>query len=173
MNYEQIKESVQSIVWDMLNKNNLKELDNFSLELSEIITKEIDRGITKINYLDCLNKIKTIFFQNNSITKKNFAKELSEEMKLIIRKAKPIKTKKLKKPENYKNVPRNSFSEEDRIQILRNQDHRCAICKTVGALIEFDHKDGNRSNNHISNGQAICPNCHTTKTLKDRSKKTE
>ena len=97
MNYEQIKESVQSIVWDMLKKNNLKELDNFSLELSEIITKEIDRGITKINYLGCLNKITTNFFQSNSITKKNFAKELSEEMRLIIRKAKAIKTKKIKK----------------------------------------------------------------------------
>lgn len=171
MNYEEIKQLVQSITWDTLKKNNLKELDDFSLELSEIITKEIDRGITKINFLGCLNRITTNFFQINSITKKNFAEELSEEMELIIKKAKRIKPKKFKKPENYKDVLRNDFSDEDKIQILRNQDHRCAICKKVGSLLEFDHKDRDRSNNHISNGQAICPSCHAEKTLKDRYQK--
>ena len=171
MNYKEIKQSVQSIIWDILKKNNLKELDNFSLELSEIITKEIDRGIIKINYLDCLNKITTNFFQSNSITKKNFAKELSEEIELIIKKAKPTKPKISKKPENYKDIPRNDFSDDDKHQILRDQDHNCAICKKLRSLLEFDHKDGNRSNNHISNGQAICASCHAEKTLKDRYQK--
>ncbi len=168
MNYEEIKQLVQSTIWDILKKNNLKELDNFSLELSEVITKEIDRGIVKINFLDCLNRITTNFFQINSITKKYFANELSEEIELIIKKAKQIKPKKFKKPKNHKDIPRNDFTEEDKIQILRNQDHRCAICKKLGSLVQFDHKDGDRSNNHISNGQAICPSCHAEKTLKDR-----
>jgi hypothetical protein len=100
-----------------------------------------------------------IFFSNSN---SNIIKKIKKDL---------VYVKVQIKPENYKNVPRNSFSEEDRIQIMRNQDHRCAICKTVGALLEFDHKDGNRSNNHISNGQGICPNCHVEKTLKDRSQK--
>jgi hypothetical protein len=168
MNYEEIKQLVQSTIWDIIKKNNLKELDNFSIELSEIITKEIDRGITKVNFLGCLNRITTNFFQSNSMTKKNFAKELNEEIELIIKKAKPITPKKIKKHENYKDAPRNDFSEEDKIQIMKNQDFRCAMCKRIGSLVQFDHKDGNRSNNNISNGQAICPNCHAEKTLKDR-----
>jgi 5-methylcytosine-specific restriction endonuclease McrA len=29
---------------------------------------------------------------------------------------------------------------------------------------DYDHIDGNRSNNKISNCQALCPNCHAKKT---------
>jgi len=28
---------------------------------------------------------------------------------------------------------------------------------------DYDHKNGNRSNNKISNCQALCPNCHAKK----------
>jgi len=87
------------------------------------------------------------------------------------KKAKSTKSTKFKKPENYEDVPRNYFSDEDKIQIMRNQDFRCATCKKVGCNIQFDHKDGIRSNNHISNGQGLCPSCHQEKTLKDKYKK--
>ena len=29
---------------------------------------------------------------------------------------------------------------------------------------DYDHIDGNRSNNHARNCQASCPNCHAKKT---------
>ena len=29
---------------------------------------------------------------------------------------------------------------------------------------DYDHKNGDRSNNKLSNCQALCPNCHAKKT---------
>jgi hypothetical protein len=46
---------------------------------------------------------------------------------------------------------------------------------SIGSLgvWDYDHKDGNRSNNHARNCQALCPNCHAKKTggLLKREKK--
>jgi 5-methylcytosine-specific restriction endonuclease McrA len=44
--------------------------------------------------------------------------------------------------------------------VLRKQDHRCAKCNRVLNVVDYHHKDGNRSNNKESNCQALCPNCH-------------
>jgi HNH endonuclease len=46
----------------------------------------------------------------------------------------------------------------------RRQHYKCAICKSGTRVWDFDHKDGNRSNNDPSNCQALCPNCHAKKT---------
>ena len=46
----------------------------------------------------------------------------------------------------------------------RKQHHKCAICKRGTSIWDFDHKDGNRSNNRPSNCQALCPTCHAKKT---------
>ena len=47
---------------------------------------------------------------------------------------------------------------------IRKQHYKCAICKRGINIWDFDHKDGNRSNNDPSNCQALCPNCHAKKT---------
>jgi HNH endonuclease len=47
---------------------------------------------------------------------------------------------------------------------IRKQHYKCAICKRGISIWDFDHKDGNRSNNDPSNCQALCPNCHAKKT---------
>lgn len=44
------------------------------------------------------------------------------------------------------------------------QRHKCAICKKRADVWDYDHIDGNRSNNHARNCQALCPNCHAKKT---------
>lgn len=38
------------------------------------------------------------------------------------------------------------------------------ICKRNTGVWDYDHKNGDRSNNKKSNCQALCPNCHAKKT---------
>lgn len=61
---------------------------------------------------------------------------------------------------------REFFSDSDKEQVLSKQRHRCATCNRILGVVDFDHIDGNKSNNHISNCQALCPNCHAIKTRK-------
>lgn len=65
----------------------------------------------------------------------------------------------IKKPKK-----RRSFPLEVKRQTLRDQDHRCAICRRNKGIWDYDHIDGNRTNNDISNCQALCPDCHAKKT---------
>lgn len=64
----------------------------------------------------------------------------------------------------HKNKDRRYFSAEVKKQVLIDQKYKCAICKKSIGVWDYDHKDGNRSNNKISNCQALCPNCHAKKT---------
>jgi hypothetical protein len=59
---------------------------------------------------------------------------------------------------------RRYFSVEVKKQILKDQNYKCAICKRNTGVWDYDHKNGDRSNNKISNCQALCPNCHAKKT---------
>ncbi|MEX0639545.1 MAG: HNH endonuclease signature motif containing protein [Nitrosopumilaceae archaeon] len=59
---------------------------------------------------------------------------------------------------------RRGFSSSVKHQVLRQQDHRCNECNRVLDVVDYDHIDGNRSNNEISNCQALCPNCHAKKS---------
>lgn len=59
---------------------------------------------------------------------------------------------------------RRYFSTEVKRQVLKDQNYKCAICKRNTGVWDYDHKNGNRSNNKISNCQALCPNCHAKKT---------
>jgi len=71
---------------------------------------------------------------------------------------------------------RKGFSDSVRYQVLKNQNHRCNDCgKQIGelpkgklVLYELDHIDSERSNNDISNCQALCLECHAKKTHKSR-----
>ena len=64
----------------------------------------------------------------------------------------------------HKTKERRYFSAEVKKQVLIDQKYKCAICKKSIGVWDYDHKDGNRSNNKISNCQALCPNCHAKKT---------
>jgi hypothetical protein len=59
---------------------------------------------------------------------------------------------------------RRGFSAETRKEVRKRQGYKCAICNWNPGVIQYDHKDGNRHNNNISNCQALCPNCHAKKT---------
>jgi hypothetical protein len=63
---------------------------------------------------------------------------------------------------------RQHFSDSVKQNILRKQDHKCAHCKRILNVVDWDHKNGNRPNNNESNCQALCPNCHAIKTRSAR-----
>jgi hypothetical protein len=60
------------------------------------------------------------------------------------------------------------FSDSVKNSVLRKQDHKCAHCKHILNVVDWDHKNGDRSNNSESNCQALCPNCHAIKTRSAR-----
>jgi hypothetical protein len=63
---------------------------------------------------------------------------------------------------------RHAFSNSVKENILEKQHHKCASCNRLLNVVEYHHKDGNRSNNKQSNCQALCPNCHAIKTHSKR-----
>ena len=68
---------------------------------------------------------------------------------------------------------RRYFSSDVKGQILKNQNYKCAICKRHAGICDYDHKNGDRSNNKLSNCQALCPYCQAKKTrglLKTKNK---
>lgn len=70
------------------------------------------------------------------------------------------------------NKKRKGFTAGQKLEILANQNHRCASCNkpfTKSRRPHFDHIDGDSSNNEIENGQALCPNCHDLKS-RDQSR---
>lgn len=153
-----------------MHKNNWNELDDFSLQLSEKMARKIIKS-TRIG-ISILNNVRTNFFKINNITRKQFVEELTNEINDILQLYKPIKQKrKTVKKDHYKNLPREDFSEDTKIQVLRNQDHRCAICGKILDVYDWDHIDGDRSNNDISNCRALCPSCHAKITRRRQSKK--
>ena len=60
----------------------------------------------------------------------------------------------------------------------QSNTYECSICRISLWLdnvitLEIDHKDGNNSNNEISNLRYLCPNCHSqTPTWRGRNKNT-
>ncbi len=59
---------------------------------------------------------------------------------------------------------RKDFTPRIKRTVLQSQNMLCRNCWMVLDIYEFDHIDGNRENNYISNCQAFCPNCHARKT---------
>lgn len=73
----------------------------------------------------------------------------------------------LKKLKKSTNKARKGFSQGTRERILRKQNHRCIYCRKNLTVIDYHHKNGNRSDNRENNCQALCPNCHAIKTRKN------
>jgi|tagenome__1003787_1003787.scaffolds.fasta_scaffold19752888_1 hypothetical protein len=72
---------------------------------------------------------------------------------------------KKKKKNDVNGAPnRKYFSEETKEQVLNRQKNRCAVCKKLLTIMDFDHINGDRSDNAPSNCQALCPACHAYKT---------
>ena len=71
---------------------------------------------------------------------------------------------------------RKSFSKSQCEEILENQDGNCKKCgvRFFGknkVRPQYDHINGNHSDNRVANGQAICANCHDVKSRKESVKR--
>ena len=64
----------------------------------------------------------------------------------------------------HRTKERRYFSSEVKRRILKDQNYKCTICKKNTGVWDYDHKNGDKSNNKMSNCQALCPNCHAKKT---------
>ena len=62
-------------------------------------------------------------------------------------------------------LTREPFSELVKQTTLQNQDDKCNMCNMSlnKYVIEYDHIDNNKTNNQLSNCQALCINCHSKK----------
>ena len=65
----------------------------------------------------------------------------------------------------FKEGERKSFSVLVKREALRKQKTKCARCKRklVEYGLDFDHRNGDRSNNKLSNCQVLCTPCHRRK----------
>jgi hypothetical protein len=63
---------------------------------------------------------------------------------------------------------RKGFPQSVKQKTLEKQHHKCANCKRLLDVVDYDHKNGNRSDNKQSNCLALCPNCHADKTRRTR-----
>ena len=61
-------------------------------------------------------------------------------------------------------IVRHGWTEVQKEKVRYRQDGKCANCKRPPPRWEYDHIDGNRSNNDLDNCQGLCPNCHSVKT---------
>jgi len=59
---------------------------------------------------------------------------------------------------------RQHFSDFIKEKVLEKQHHRCADCNRVLNVVDWHHRNGDRSNNRESNCVALCPNCLAIKT---------
>jgi len=76
-----------------------------------------------------------------------------------------------KKDEEEKSGKRKQFSQSTRKAVLNHQKNKCKSCHKKSDHFDFDHIDGNKFNNDITNCQALCPNCHAKKTRKKDGQK--
>jgi len=66
-------------------------------------------------------------------------------------------------------TPRRGFSKLTQEVTRIAQNFRCNRCgKILGEEYNFHHKDGNRSNNYISNCEVLCLDCHYKETRRAR-----
>ena len=66
---------------------------------------------------------------------------------------------------------RRNFSNPTKAIVLSEQKNRCNDCGKKAKNWDFDHIDGDNSNNSLNNCQALCPNCHAKKTRSIKKRK--
>ena len=66
---------------------------------------------------------------------------------------------------------RHSFSKSTKDEALKIQKNLCKDCDKESDVWDFDHIDGNSSNNSLDNCQALCPTCHAKKTRNTKQRK--
>ena len=71
---------------------------------------------------------------------------------------------KAQETKNRKKGKRKRFSKKTRGLKLKLENHRCEACGKYSEHLDFHHKNGDRTNNHITNCQLLCPDCHAKKT---------
>jgi hypothetical protein len=59
---------------------------------------------------------------------------------------------------------RQAFPDSVKEKVLEKQHHRCADCNRVLNVVDWHHKNRDRSDNTESNCVALCPNCHAITT---------
>ena len=72
----------------------------------------------------------------------------------------------------YWSDERRHFDSQTKRTVLSAQKQRCNFCKCELAgqgITEFDHIDGDKTNNHFTNCQALCANCHRRKSNEENS----
>jgi hypothetical protein len=74
-----------------------------------------------------------------------------------------VKGRSKSKPEPKK-IVRHGWTEVQKEKVRYRQDGKCSSCKRPPPRWEYDHIDGNKSNNDLDNCQGLCPNCHSVKT---------
>ena len=76
-----------------------------------------------------------------------------------------IQTEKNQHKKRMVYLTREPFSELVKQTALQNQDGKCNMCNMSlsNYVIEYDHIDNDRTNNQLSNCQALCINCHSKK----------
>jgi len=62
-----------------------------------------------------------------------------------------------------KPTTRRRFSKFVMKKTLQLQNNKCNICHKKFKEYDFDHRDGDSSNNSLSNCQALCLECHRKK----------
>ncbi len=86
-----------------------------------------------------------------------------------------IKSRKLKPKTNKKNVKRKKigfaifqkrgWSRDEKEQVSARQFGRCNMCYREPSRWVYDHFDGDKRNNDISNCQGLCPKCKSEKMM--------
>ena len=75
-----------------------------------------------------------------------------------------ITMKSLRKVESRKSKERKGFTQLSKYNVLKLQNNKCAHCRKILIVVDFHHKNGDRSDNKQSNCQALCPSCHAIET---------
>ena len=65
---------------------------------------------------------------------------------------------------------RKAFPKITKQKTLIRQNFCCNECGKYSELLQFHHKNGDRSDNRLENCEALCPDCHARKTRKRHSK---
>lgn len=76
-----------------------------------------------------------------------------------------FKTTKFKsKYVRHNDAPRRGWTEIEKEQVRIRQNGKCNKCGKPPPRWEYHHRDGNRSNDSLSNCEGLCPNCHSFET---------